>query len=245
MTRKSMLVVLAMLASALPASAQSLGKTLFNGHCARCHGIDGIGGEGPSLAVPVLRHAPNDDALRSVIADGIESTEMPGNWMLGVNEIDAVARYVRSLSRVEAQEIPGDGARGRALYEGKGACSVCHIINGDGGTIGPDLSTVGLTRGASHLRQSLVQPGEVVPSRFVVVRAVTSDGDELTGVRVNEDSFTVQVRDDTGRFYSLDKFALASFEKNLGESLMPSYASDLTSDELDDIVAYLASLKGE
>jgi len=239
------ILTIAILSTAGLASAQTPAKTLFNAQCARCHGIGGTGGEGPSLAVPVLRHAGDDEALASVIENGIENTDMPGNWMLGASEIEALVHYVRSLSRVDAVPLPGDSAQGKSLYDGKGACNVCHIVDGDGGTVGPDLSIIGLTRGADYLLQSLVAPGETVSERYVVVRATTSDQREVVGVRVNEDSFTVQVRDDAGRFYSLDKFSLSTFEKKFGESLMPSYESELSSEELDDIVAYLASLRGE
>lgn len=237
------LLMLALGSTATAASAQSLGKTLFDAHCARCHGIGGTGGEGPSLAVPVLRHAADDEALATVIRDGIENTDMPGNWMLGENEVRALVDYVRSLGRVEPEPLPGDPGRGRAIYESLGTCTVCHIIKGDGGTIGPDLSTTGLTRGVDYLRESLVDPGKTVPERYVVVHAVTEDGREITGVRVNEDSFTVQVRDEAGEFHSLDKLLLRKLEKKFGESLMPSYASELSPEELDDLVAYLASLR--
>ena len=239
------ILTIAILSTAGVASAQTPAKTLFNAQCARCHGIGGTGGEGPSLAVPVLRHAGDDEALASVIENGIENTDMPGNWMLGAREIESLVHYVRSLSRVDAVSLPGDSAQGKSLYDGKGACNVCHIVDGDGGTVGPDLSIIGLTRGADYLLQSLIAPGETVSERYVVVRATTSDQREIIGVRVNEDSFTVQVRDDAGRFYSLDKFSLSTFDKKFGESLMPSYESELSSKELDDIVAYLASLRGE
>lgn len=238
------ILTIAMLSTAGLASAQTLGKNVFDAHCARCHGIGGTGGEGPTLAVPMLRHAGDDEALASVIENGIENTDMPGNWMLGASEIEGLVQYVRSLSRVDEELLPGDRERGKSLYDGKGACNVCHIIAGDGGTIGPDLTMVGLNRGADYLRQSLLAPGETVSERYVVVEARTLDQREVTGVRVNEDSFTVQVRDDAGRFHSLDKFSLSTFEKKFGESLMPSYEAELTSEELQDIVAYLASLRG-
>lgn len=237
-------ITLALFSAAASTSAQS-GKNLFDAHCSRCHGIGGTGGEGPSLAVPVLRRAADDEALASVIENGIDATDMPGNWMLGANEIDRLVEYVRSLSRVESTPLPGDAARGRALYEGKGACSVCHMVAGFGGTIGPDLSMVGLNRGAEYLREALVSPGATVAERYVVVRAVTKNGREIDGVRVNEDSFTVQVRDVGGEFHSLDKRSLAVFEKQFGKSLMESYESELSATELDDLVAYLANLKGE
>ena len=225
--------------------AQTSGKQLFDIHCSRCHGIGGTGGEGPSLTRLVLQHAGDDEALSSVIANGIPNSDMPGNWMLGTNEVKAVSKYVRSLGRAEEEPLPGDPQNGRRLYEGKGTCNVCHIVAGEGGVIGPDLSNIGIVRGLAHLREALVAPGENVALNYVVVHARTKDGEELKGHRVNEDSFTVQLRDESGRYHSLDKLALASFEKKIGESLMPSYEGEFTPEELDDLVSYLSSMRGE
>ena len=118
-------------------------------------------------------------------------------------------------------------------------------MDGDGGSIGPDLSNIGSVRGVAHLREALTDPGRVVAERFVIVELETRDGRGIRGVRVNEDSFTVQVRDDAGRFYSLDKADLVRFDKRFGETLMPSYGDELNESELDDLVAYLVSLRSD
>lgn len=225
--------------------AEVAGEKLFRAHCARCHGIGGTGGEGPSLNRPVLRHAADDQALAAIIKIGIEGTDMPGTWMLSDTDIEAVARYVRSLGRRPQEVLTGDPERGRSLYEGRGGCTACHVVAGEGGIVGPSLNGVGARRGAAHLRESLKAPGTVVAPEYVVVRAVTADGREVVGARVNEDSFTVQIRDASGAFHSFEKRLLAELEKKFGESLMPSYESELTASEIEDVVAYLASLKVE
>ena len=107
--------------------AQTSGKQLFDIHCARCHGIGGTGGEGPGLTRLVLQHAGDDEALSAVIANGIPNSDMPGNWMLGTNEVKAVSKYVRSLGRAEEEPLSGDPQNGRRLYEGKASCNVFHI----------------------------------------------------------------------------------------------------------------------
>ena len=86
--------------------------------------------------------------------------------------------------------------------------------------------------------ESLVSPGATVPERYLPVRAQSRAGEEVLGVRVNEDSFTIQLRDPVGRIHSLSKLDLENLDKAFGESLMPSYESDLSESELEDLVAW-------
>lgn len=207
--------------------------------------MGGTGGEGPSLARPTLRYAADEEALVKVIQEGIEGTDMPGVWQISENEVRQIAAYVRSLGRVESTPLPGNRERGREVFEGASGCVSCHTVVGKGGILGPDLSDVGLRRGAAYLRESLVSPGATIPERYLMVRAQTRGGEEVVGVRVNEDSFTIQLRDQAGRIHSLSKLELEDLEKAFGESFMPSYGSALSAAELEDLIAYLASLRGE
>ena len=220
------------------------GRKLFDAHCARCHSIGGTGGEGPSLVRPTLRHAADDATLFTIVQEGIEGTKMPGTWTLSDVETWDVVGYVRSLGRLEPESLSGDPIRGRELFEGRLGCGVCHVVRGEGGVFGPELSDIGLRRGAAHLRESIVEPGATVDPAYVVVTLRTPEGDEIRGARVNEDSFTLQVRDATGELRSFAKRELSGLDKKFGESLMPSYAGELDESELEDLVAYLASLRG-
>src|SRR5712691_11816100 len=96
------------------------GRRLFEAQCARCHAIDGTGGLGPALTVPVLRQAPDDSTLKEVISQGIDGTAMPGAWQLAERDVRQVAVYVRSLGHVATAVLPGDSARGRRIFETKG-----------------------------------------------------------------------------------------------------------------------------
>lgn len=238
-------LLLAAFATAIQEENLVRGRKLFEGHCSRCHNVGGTGGEGPSLARPTLRHAADDEALVKVIQEGIEGTDMPGTWQISENEVRQIAAYVRSLGRVEAAPLAGDPKRGREVFEGASGCRSCHMVEGEGGNFGPDLSDVGLRRGAAYLRESLVSPGATVAPGYLLVRARSRAGEEVVGVRVNEDSFTIQLRGQAGRIHSLSKADLEDLDKAFGESLMPSYGSELSGAELEDLVAYLASLRGE
>ena len=77
-----------------------------------------------------------------------------------------------------------------------------------------------------------------------MVKATTQAGTDIRGIRVNEDVFYVHVRDARGTVHTLQKSELTALERELEATLMPSYASRITGGDLDDLVAYLASLRG-
>lgn len=221
------------------------GESIYTGQCAICHGQRGEGGRGPALNRAKLRRAPDDAVLQRIIRRGIAGTGMPATWLNEV-ELSEVAAYVRSLGRSTAHSpLPGDAERGRAIFSGKGACARCHLVNGSGGAFGPALTGIAARRSAGHLRQSLIDPGADVPPSFVLLHAATNDGRTVTGARVNEDTFSVQIRDASGALHSFWKTELKSLKKELGKSAMPSYATSLTAAELDDLVRYLAGLDEE
>jgi cytochrome c oxidase cbb3-type subunit 3 len=219
------------------------GEKLFQVHCARCHGPKGEGSRGPTLIRARLIHAPDDAALVAVIDDGIRGTEMPGAEAMSHHEILQTAAFVRSLGKVPQQPVPGDPARGAEIYRTKGNCGACHSISGEGGVAGPDLTQIGEARSPAYLRESIVDPQAAVPEGYVRLTVVSKAGRSVTGVRVNEDSFSIQVRDDSGRSFSFWKSDVARVDKPQNKSPMPSFRGQLSDLELTDLVAYLASLK--
>jgi putative heme-binding domain-containing protein len=229
--------------TAQPSAAPSVGEGLYLSKCSYCHGKDGEGGRGATLARPTLRHAADQAALRAVIGRGIAGTDMPGT-SLSEAELEQVAAHVRRLGRRTLPPQPGNPKRGEQAYQTKGTCARCHTIDGRGGSFGPDLTEIGAARSPAYLRAAVVDPGVDVPRGFVQVLAVTKKGERITGGRVNEDTFSVQVRDAGGVVHSFWKAELTEMRVELGTSPMPSYRSAFSETELDDLVAYLSSLRG-
>jgi putative heme-binding domain-containing protein len=244
-------------AIAAPSSGNSSdldkGRHLFETQCAVCHGPHGEGGKGPTLAQPNLPRASDEQSLLRIISAGISGTEMPPARMER-KDIELVAKYVKSLSTRPRELVPGAPTRGAEIYAKKGGCAQCHRIRGQGGDFGPDLSDVGSRRSAEYLRRSLLEPSADVPQsyspwrsdialpeNFLYVRLVTRDGEDVAGVRVNEDTFSIQIREANGVIRSFFKSELAELHKDFGKSPMPSYATVLTKNEVDDLVAFLAS----
>lgn len=261
MITRSILAAVAVIAGTLgvrvAASVAADGERLFLAHCAACHGPGGEGGKGPTLALPSLPRAGTEEQLVRIIRGGISGTGMPSS-KLEPDEIRQIAAWVRHLGQRPAEAVPGDPMRGAQLYQERGGCVACHTVAGRGGAVGPDLSDIGLRRSSRHLRLALIDPGADVPQsfsaynrylsiteNFLQVRLMTKDGRSFVGIRVNEDTFSIQLRDLANRMHSFHKSELAELHKDYGRSPMPSYSGAFTSAELDDLVAYLVSLRGK
>jgi cytochrome c oxidase cbb3-type subunit 3 len=236
--------------------AADLGETLFRQHCAPCHGAKGDGGRGANLAVRKLPRAPDDATLGAIIAQGIPGTEMPVTRMTDAERMELIA-YVRGLAQTQTAQAAGDRAHGEQLFWGKGNCGQCHTVGPRGGRIGPDLSNIGERRGPANLRQSLLDPQAetpenfaqyrkviYIPDNYLRVRVVTSDGKQIAGARVDEDTFTIQIRDDASNIYSFRKAELRELHEDWGKSPMPGYRGVFSEVELGDVIAYLSSLTG-
>ena len=193
--------------------------------------------------------------MGGIIRGGIPGTGMNGFGSLSADETGQVIGYLRTLGHTADAEIAkGDPAKGKTAYESSG-CAGCHIISGEGGGAGPELTRVGAMRGPSYLRTTLLTPGAILPkeggamergrfTQFLFVHVVTKDGRSVNGTRVYEDSFTIELKDAAGRFHSFKKLELQKLEKLPGKSVMPSFKDTLSATQLDDLVAYLSSLKG-
>jgi quinoprotein glucose dehydrogenase len=156
----------------------------------------------------------------------------------------ALVAYIRSLHDVAAPARDSAGAnRGKALFEGKGGCSDCHRIAGKGSRKGPDLSDVGAVRDANTLQHAIDTPGEAMLPQYRYVRVVTRDGRTVVGMRLNEDTHSIQLIDQNERLISLTKSELREYSL-IHTSSMPSYQNKLTPEEIADLVAYLLSVKG-
>jgi cytochrome c oxidase cbb3-type subunit 3 len=219
------------------------GRQYFLGHCAQCHGTAGEGGRGVNLTTGRYRHGSSDRQLYMTIRKGVPGSEMPGAGF-SQSELWRVVAYVRRLGAAGADEkATGDPKGGQAIYQGKGGCAGCHVVNGSGGRLGPELTAVGLRRSLNFLRDSIVDPGAYIDPDYRAATAVTRDGSKVKGIVLNEDDYSLQLRDTREELRSFLKSNLKDVQPEK-ESLMPSYKSALSETELNDLVAYMNSLRG-
>ncbi len=212
------------------------GAKTFRSHCSTCHGMNAEGGRGPNLAQGVFYRGSSDEELLRNISDGITGTEMPGLFY-SPDRMWQVVAYLRSLAQRET--AAGDHARGATLFAAK--CAGCHRVAGQGGRLGPDLTQIGSSRSLRHLREAITNPDADVRERYWRVSATSGDGKPVQGSLLNEDTYTVQFIDDAGNLKSLAKSDLRGYSV-AKKSKMPGFAK-LPASDLDDVVAYLSSLR--
>src|SRR3984893_606665 len=240
--------------------AAKAGEYEFRINCALCHGLGAHGGgRGPDLTRAQKKHTHNDAEMFQVISNGIAGTVMPANGTNGQGvgmtdeEIWQIITYIRSVEMKAPAKPIGNAEHGKQLFYGEANCSLCHTVAGKGGRVGPEITSVGGSRTREAIIDSVRNPSRRLawgltestkefPQEYETVTVVTADGQQIKGVALNEDNFTVQLMDRSEQIYLLEKEKLRSFQKSR-ESMMPQYNLDILSDkDLNDLVAYLTSV---
>jgi alcohol dehydrogenase (cytochrome c) len=221
-----------------------LGRAMFRNACAPCHGIRAQGGRGPDLTRGHYNNGDSDADLFRVISHGVPGTKMPavrpdlidsaGVWL--------VISFIRSVTQAEVGPAPGDRAAGEKLFWEKGGCGQCHALGGRGGSLGPDLTRVGRERSLAYLRESIVSPNADISPGYETVTVETRDRRKIVGVATRLDNFSVELMDLSGKVYSFQRTALISVSRE-SRSLMPAYGGTFSHTEMDDLLAYLSSLR--
>ena len=219
------------------------GSRLYATQCQQCHGQMGDQISGINLRRGQFRRASSDDDLRRIVTTGITESGMPP-FKFQPAELDSIIAFIRAGFDPGGTAVKvGDAQRGRAVYEGKGQCASCHRVNGAGSRTAPDLSDIGAARQPAALHRSLIEPTKGMWPINRPVRIVTRDGRTITGRRLNEDTFSIQLIDANERLVLVEKSEIKEYEKS-ATSTMPSVQGKLSGEEIADLIAYLLSLKG-
>jgi cytochrome c oxidase cbb3-type subunit III len=219
------------------------GAKLFRAQCAGCHGPEGAGtGAGPSLTSGSFKRGGSDEALFQTISKGVAGTSMPAFSFSGL-QIWQLVTHIRVINIARgAGQSKGDPRSGAALFTGN--CAGCHTVAGDGGLSGPDLTSIGSRRSYDDLRKAVLEPDNDVASEHWTVQMGTIAGRQYRGVRLNEDTHSIQIRDERGRLISVLKRDIDRQEL-IRRSPMPAFAGKFSDGQLVDLIAYLTSLKEE
>ena len=218
------------------------GGTKFRSRCAGCHGPDARGYIGPDIT-GLSAAGYTDDRMFGIVRRGVPGTEMTPADPLRVSdkEIWQMLAYLATLRAAPSTPSSGDAQNGERIFRSN--CSSCHMVNGRGGQLGPDLSRVGSGRSRPVLLNKVRGTTDTIRPGYEAVTIVTRDGQRIRGVKKNEDEFSIQILDMRER---LQGYLKANLTEILYEprTVMPAYgAGQLNDGALDDLLQYLSTLR--
>ena len=217
------------------------GRSTFNSTCAPCHGLDGRGSDkAVNIAANGRAQRLSDAELANIISNGIPETGMPAFHTLTASQVRAVVGYLRSLQgKGDTHTVRGDAKHGREIFFGKGDCSSCHTVEGEGGFLGPDLTEYAATSSTDGVRSEIVRSPRTPARGYRQAVVTTVKGERLEGLIRNEDNFSIQLQTRDGNFHLLRNTDVQSCQTLDGSPMPANYRERLTDSELDDLVSYL------
>ena len=224
------------------------GASYFEKQCSRCHGFDARGNDetGAPNLTGTLKRASSSAGIYTILREGISGTAMMAvDPKVPDSQLWQLAAYIESLSREAASiAVNGSAEAGAVLLSETGECLDCHMLAGQGGRLGPDLTNIGSELSPDELALALLEPSAEVAPRWWTVSLTDKNGVNRRGLRMNEDSFSVRIMDADSQLWSYPRTALSRIVRS-EESTMPSYAARFDEAQIDDLVAYLYSLRPE
>jgi putative heme-binding domain-containing protein len=218
------------------------GKALYLSRvtlCSNCHGADARGGEAPNLYTSPAVVRGDDQKLFGIIKNGVPGSGMPPQPGLRDQQVWQIAAYLQSLARPGRQApVEGDAQRGLHLFDAKG-CRGCHMIQGAGGFLGPDLSDVAARLTTPQLRSSILDPAAEVRDGFKPVTVVTSTGQRIIGLRKNDSIFTIEILRTDGAYFTAPREGLRELSPEQSTLMPADYGRKLTPEELQNLLAFL------
>jgi putative heme-binding domain-containing protein len=137
----------------------------------------------------------------------------------------------------------GDIEKGRIVFHSTGLCHKCHIVNGLGREIGPNLSEIGKKLPKQALFESILYPSAGISHNYETWSVVTTDGLVLTGLLVNDTTAEIQIKDENALVHTV-KAEQIELRQKQDVSLMPADLQKVMSAaELVDVIEYLTTLQ--
>ncbi len=154
---------------------------------------------------------------------------------------EAKAKRIAELTDLLRKSPPGDAVSGRKVFAAR--CAACHQLFGEGGVLGPDLTSQERSNIENMLLQ-IVDPNAGIREGYTLFQIETRDGRRLLGYVADREGDTLTLRDAAGQVMTIHLDEIAS-QSALPDSLMPEGLLDgLGDEEIRDLFAYLSGVPG-
>ena len=131
---------------------------------------------------------------------------------------------------------------GRAVFNSAGGCLACHRVGAKGSVTGPNLSSVGARLTPEAIRRQLTEPSATIDPKNRLTELVLADGKSAQGRLVNQDPFSVQLINVSGELVAYQRAQIREIHV-VDPPKMPSFKSVLTDEQINNLVAYLSTLR--
>ena len=154
----------------------------------------------------------------------------------------SAARKDVLAARQSALELPGDGSRGKQVFQKQ--CSQCHKVGETGHAVGPDLASL-TNRSPQALFVAILDPNAAMEDKFAQYIALTTEGITHTGQLVNESANAITLEAAEAKRVELLRTDIEEF-RSTGKSLMPEgLEKELSDQDLADVIAYVGEIGPE
>jgi putative heme-binding domain-containing protein len=216
-------------------------------------------GASPALRGRLLDALMNRPTWRGILLDAVEKGTIPANQFDAARRQqlanasdkatrDRAAKVFAGGSNADRQKViddytsalslAGDKTRGKVVFAK--SCAACHVLDGVGHAVGPDLATLA-NKSPLYLLSEVFDPSRNLDSRFAEYRATLKDGRVVTGLLAAETATGITLR---GQQAKDETILRGDVETLLGtaKSLMPEgLEKDVSKQDAADLIAYLTA----
>lgn len=229
---------------AYSAAAIDAGGSLFQQHCAFCHGRDAGGGEsGPDLTrSKLVFDDKKGENIGAIIRNGRLEKGMP-KFSLGDTEVTNLVAFIhsqqdKSMSQtgnrkgVDTSDLQtGNAEVGKKYFNGAGTCAKCHSATGD-------LAGIATRFEGLKLEQQMLYPRNAKSKATVTART----GKTSTGTLAFQDEFTIALTDDNGVYHSWNKRDV-TYKVDAPVKAHVELFDKYTDDDIHNLMAYIQTLR--
>ena len=145
----------------------------------------------------------------------------------------------------ELMKRSGDATNGKAVFAGTGTCAKCHIVNGQGEEIGPNLSEIGNKLSRESMFESILFPSAGISHNYENWLVATEDGELVSGLLLTKTDSMTTIKDINGIVHEIPSDEIAE-QKRLKLSLMPvDLVKNFSEQDLVDLVDYMMTLRSD
>ena len=148
------------------------------------------------------------------------------------------------LTELEPLLKSGDARRGRAVFfGGRAACSACHVVNDQGGRIGPDLSKIGAIRSGRDLLEAIVSPSSSFVRGYEPYLVASRDGRQFTGTLARETVEAIVLNTTEGARLRIPRASIEELQQGRVSIMPQGLDTQLSREQLADLLAFLQALR--